>query len=108
MSEPKPEDTSGKPPPKIKDIDDERKYTTREAGGFLGIQWRTVVQHIRSGRITAEQVLERRGPTYYILGSEIKRYQKERLPAHRPKKSISDHSNRVKKSLDDSTDDSIE
>lgn len=79
MDKPKPGDGS-EPPLNIENINDEHKYTTKEAGEILHLKWRTIVQHIRRGRITAETVLERRGPVYLISGSEIKRYQRERLP----------------------------
>ena len=40
-------------------IDDARRYTTREAGDLLGLRWRTVVEYIRRGHITAEREVER-------------------------------------------------
>jgi excisionase family DNA binding protein len=56
--------------------------TTREAADRLGIQARSVVQLIRRGRLKAEK----RGRDYLIEAAEVKRYEQERQPAHRPKK----------------------
>jgi hypothetical protein len=69
-------------------IDDEHKYTTREAGDFLGLHQQTIISHIKRNNITAERRIETRGPVYYITGAEIKRFQHERRPRgyakHRP------------------------
>jgi hypothetical protein len=61
-------------------IDDEHKYTTREAGDLLGLHPQTIISHIKRKNITAERHKETRGPVYYITGAEIKRFQCERRP----------------------------
>lgn len=86
MNTSKPEDANDRPPPNSNDIDDERKYTTKEAGEFLHLKWRTIVAYIYNGKLHAERQEERRGPVYYISGAEIKRFRQERKPLGYPNK----------------------
>jgi excisionase family DNA binding protein len=54
--------------------------TTTEAADRLGIKPRSVVQLIRRELLAAEK----RGRDWFITMEEIERYERERLPAHRP------------------------
>lgn len=88
MDKPKPGDDGSKPPLSIESIDDERKYTTKEAGEILHLKWRTIVAYIYNGKLNADRQEERRGPVYYISGAEIKRFQQERNPLGYPHKKV--------------------
>jgi excisionase family DNA binding protein len=57
--------------------------TTREAADRLNIKPRSVAKLIKRGLLAATM----RGRDYFIDESEIERYQRERRPAHRPKRS---------------------
>jgi hypothetical protein len=87
------EPTSDEPgrPPNLEDIDDDRRYTTREAGKLLQLHWRTIVAYVYNGKLTAEREDERRGPVYYLRGAEIKRFQRERQPLGYPRKKKSEN-----------------
>jgi excisionase family DNA binding protein len=56
--------------------------TTREAAAVLGLKLRTVQAHITAGNIHAVKM----GRDFFITPEEIERFQREKRPAHRPKK----------------------
>jgi excisionase family DNA binding protein len=54
--------------------------TTQEAAQMLGLKQKTVTVFCKRGTIKATK----RGRDYDISLAEVRRYQQERLPAHRP------------------------
>ena len=56
--------------------------TTTEAAAALGVSRAWVWRLVKGGLLAAEK----RGRDYWIEGTEVERYRRERRPAHRPEK----------------------